>query len=90
MAANSPLGGPLLRRRPPKSHLAGQDWLWNLIITAFVVMILCCLPHSCMERPDSQSLEVGIAGPGITLFRLQDEVELHMEDVKSFKNNNPF
>ena len=42
-----------------------------------------------MERPDSQSLEVGIAGPGITLFRLQDEVELHMEDVKSFKNNNP-
>ena len=26
---------------------AAQDLLWNLIIKAFLVMILCCLPHSC-------------------------------------------
>ena len=30
---------------------AAQNLLWNLIITALMLMIPCCLPHSCTERP---------------------------------------
>ena len=29
---------------------AAQDLLWNLIITAIMLMIPCRLPHSCMNR----------------------------------------
>ena len=34
---------------------AAQDLLWNLIITAILVMILCRIPHSCMVSSNGKN-----------------------------------
>ena len=57
---------------------AAQDLLWNLIIKALLVMILCCLLHSCTEHQTcntrlicSYTLRKGESGNNGTIIGVQ-------------------